>query len=137
MQSGEQPDPQLVWDTLNAHQKTAALRAAIDLDVFTAIGEGAHGVTEISKRCSASSRGIRILCDYLTLNGLLKKQDVSYELTPTSAVFLNRHSPACMASVAQFLNSPQLLAGFANLTETVRKGTTQFGTEGCIAPEFD
>jgi 2-polyprenyl-3-methyl-5-hydroxy-6-metoxy-1,4-benzoquinol methylase/predicted transcriptional regulator len=137
MQSGEQPNPELVWDALNAHQKTAALRAAIDLDVFTAIAEGAHDVTEIARQCGASNRGIRILCDYLTLNGFLKKNGERYELTPTSAIFLNRHSPACMASVVHFLNSPQVMAGFANLTEAVRKGTTQFGQDGFIAPEFD
>ena len=31
-QSGDAPNPQLVWDTLNAYQRTAALKAAIDLD---------------------------------------------------------------------------------------------------------
>lgn len=137
MQSGEQPNPGLVWDALNAHQKTAALRAAIDLDVFTAIADGEADVAGISSRCGASTRGIRILCDYLTLNGFLKKQNERYELSPTSAVFLNRHSPASMASLVHFLNSPQVMAGFANLTEAVRKGTTQLGQEGFIAPEFD
>jgi len=134
---GAAPNPELVWDTLNAHQKTAALRAAIELDVFTRVGEGAHDVTEIARLCGASTRGIRILCDYLTVNGFLDKAGDKYDLTPTSAVFLNGHSPACMASVVHFLNSPGLLAAFANLTETVRKGTTQFGTDGFTAPEFD
>jgi len=137
MQSAEQPNPQLVWDALNAHQKTAALRAAIELDVFTKIGEGAHDVAGIANRCGASTRGIRILCDYLALNGFLKKHEEKYELTPTSAILLNSHSPASMSSVIHFLNSPQVMAGFANLTETVRKGTTQLGHDGFIAQEFD
>src|SRR2546427_266958 len=34
------PSPELIFDTLNAYQKTAALRGAIELDLFTAIGEG-------------------------------------------------------------------------------------------------
>src|SRR5436305_14223178 len=89
MQSGEQPYPELVWDALNAHQKTAAIRAAIDLDLFTAMAEGGSGVSEISNRCNASTRGIRILCDCLTLNGFLDKHSDTYELTPTSAVVLN------------------------------------------------
>ena len=134
---GGEPNPELVWEALNAHQKTAALRAAIELDVFTTIAEGANKVAEIARRCGASARGIRILCDYLTVNGFLNKVSDQYELTPTSAVFLNRHSPASMASVVHFLNSPQFMATFANLTETVRKGTTQFGADGFTAPEFD
>jgi hypothetical protein len=35
------PNPDLLFDTLNAYQRTAALRAAIELDVFTRIGEAA------------------------------------------------------------------------------------------------
>ena len=32
--------PTLVFEMLQAHQRTAALKAAIDLDVFRAVGEG-------------------------------------------------------------------------------------------------
>ena len=38
--SHAQPSPALVFETLTAHQRTAALAAAIELDVFGAIGEG-------------------------------------------------------------------------------------------------
>ena len=38
-----QPTPERIFDTLNAYQRTAALRGAIDLDLFTAIDEGAAG----------------------------------------------------------------------------------------------
>jgi len=131
------PNPQLVWDTLNGYQRTAALRTAIELELFTAIGGGATVVPELAKRCGASERGIRILCDYLTVIGLLTKVGGVYGLTPTSAVFLDQHSPAAMGSISRFLNSPKLMAGFANLTETVRKGTTQLSDGGCIAPEYD
>jgi hypothetical protein len=80
---------------------------------------------------------MRILCDYLTIAGFLGKTGSTYSLTPTSAVFLNRHSPACMSSVVEFLNSPKLMAGFANLTGTVRKGGTQLQHDGCNEAEYD
>ena len=67
------PSPALVFDTLIAYQRTAALRAAIELDLFRAIGEGPGDVPSIAQRCAASERGIRILCDFLTINGLLSK----------------------------------------------------------------
>ena len=38
------PSPELFFDTVQAYQRTAALRAAIDLDLFTAIADGAHTV---------------------------------------------------------------------------------------------
>jgi len=35
-----QPSPEIVFETFTAFQRTATLKAAVDLDVFTAIGEG-------------------------------------------------------------------------------------------------
>src|ERR1035437_5511471 len=95
-------NPGLIFDMVQAHQRTAALKAAIDLDVFRAVGEGPGDVASIAKQCSASERGIRILCDFLTINGVLVKKDGHYLHTPSSAAFLDPRSPACMASVAQF-----------------------------------
>jgi hypothetical protein len=94
--------PGLVFEMLNAHQRTAALRAAIELDVFRAVGEGPGDVPAIARHCSASERGIRILCDFLTIYGLLVKEDGRYRHTPTSAAFLDPSSPSCLASIAQF-----------------------------------
>jgi len=131
------PNPQLVWDTINAYQRTAALGAAIDLDLFTAISEGANTPSDLAKRCDASARGIRILCDYLTAIAFLAKTADAYSLTPTSAVFLDRHSPACMSSMARFMNGPELMAGFDNLAPTVRRGGTQLPQDGCNAVEYD
>jgi hypothetical protein len=131
-----QPNPQLVWDTINAYQRTAALGAAIELDLLTLIGDGEQTADNLAAKSNASPRGIRILCDYLAVIGFLAKAGGSYRLTPTSAVFLNRQSPACMASTARFLNSPKLMAGFANFTETVRRGGTLLGTGGVNEPEF-
>jgi hypothetical protein len=51
-----QPNPEKIFDTLNAHQKTAALKAGIELDVFTAVGEGADTAAALAKRCQASER---------------------------------------------------------------------------------
>ena len=130
------PNPALVWEAFNGYQKTAALKAAIELDLFTAIADGATTAESISARCNASQRGIRILCDYLTVAGFLSKQASGYSLTPTSAVFLNRHSPACMSSAVRFINSPGLMAGFSDLTETVRRGTTVLPQGGTTEPEF-
>ena len=36
----QQPTPQLFFQTVNSYQRTEALKAAIELEVFTAIGEG-------------------------------------------------------------------------------------------------
>ena len=122
-----EPNPQLVWDTFNAYQRTATLRAAIELDLFTAVGQGATTSEDLSRRCNASPRGTRILCDYLTIIEFLSKNADTYALTPTSAAFLDRRSPACMASMVDFINTPKLTSCYADLTEAVRRGGTVRG----------
>lgn len=131
----QMPNPMLIFETLNAYQRSAALKAAIELDVFTAIGEGATTAAALAQRCSASPRGMRILCDYVVTLHLLTKEDNRYALTPDAAMFLDRKSPACMASAANFLGSATLAENFKNLAQAVRKGGTVMGPEGTLAPE--
>lgn len=129
------PNPQLVFDTLFAAQRTAALRAAIELGIFDAIGAGPGDVPTLAKQCSASERGVRILCDYLTIIGLLHKDGPRYTHTPTSAVFLDSKSPACIASTARFLGSPMLQEPFNRLADIVRTGRTVLPGQGAVEPD--
>lgn len=46
---------------------------------------------------------MRILCDYLTILGFLVKTGTSYGLTPESALFLDKRSPAYLGSISFFL----------------------------------
>lgn len=131
----KQPTPQLFFQTANAYQRTEALKAAIELEVFSAIGEGKTTTVEIAERCSASERGIRILCDFLCVMGFLTKDVSSYKLTPESALFLDKRSQAYLGDSLEFLLSPLLTDGFKNLAGAVRKGGTVASEEGTIAPE--
>ncbi len=130
-----QPSPELIFDTLNAYQRTAALRGAIELDLFTAIGEGAATAADLAGKLKVPQRGARILCDYLVVIGLLTKQGARYGLTPDSAVFLDRRSPACVASAMTFLNSPELTNYFRDIAAVVRKGGAVLNAEGTMAPD--
>jgi 2-polyprenyl-3-methyl-5-hydroxy-6-metoxy-1,4-benzoquinol methylase len=127
--------PGLVFEMLQAHQRTAALKAAIDLDLFRAVGEGPGDVASIARHCSASERGIRILCDFLTICGVLAKEDGRYRHTPTSAAFLDPRSPSSLASIAQFLGNPANREPFEHLAEIVRSGRTVLAGDGSVEPE--
>jgi 2-polyprenyl-3-methyl-5-hydroxy-6-metoxy-1,4-benzoquinol methylase len=107
-----------------AFQETEALKAAIELDIFTFIAEGANTAKTLAARAGTSERGVRILCDYLTTKLFLTKKGEHYALTEESAVFLNRHSPACLATMIDFLASPWSRKNFGALAEAVRKGGT-------------
>jgi ubiquinone/menaquinone biosynthesis C-methylase UbiE len=128
------PSPAIIFETLNAHVRTSALRAAIELDLFTAIADGNTSVEAIAKRIQASEKGTRVLCDFLTIGGLLTKQNHHYGLTVDSGAFLNRHSPAYIGTAARFLGNPLLTANFNDLAAVVRKGGT-LHDEGTVEPE--
>ena len=133
--AAQQPSPQLFFQTINAHQRTEALKAAIELDVFTAIGEGNTTAAQIAQRCQASERGTRILCDFLTIHGMLTKQDGQYGLTLDSATFLDKRSPAYLGTAIEFLSSPMLTEGSKHLTAAVRKGGTAMENDGTVGPD--
>lgn len=129
------PSPILFFDTVNAYQRTAAIKAAIELDIFTALAGGLHTAASLAARCGTSERGMRILCDYLVVVGFLEKETDDYRLTSDSAMFLSRNSPAYLGGATRFLLSPLLVEGFDNLAEAVRRGGTALPEGGSIAPD--
>ena len=134
-QTAPGPSPELVFHTITAFQHSAVLRAGIDLGLFTVVAEGSKTIAEIAARCNASERGVRILCDYLTVIGFLSKQNGSYENTPTSAAFLDRRTPAYIGSIARFLHDPALMGTWQNLTNIIRAGRTSLPGQGSVDPE--
>ncbi|MGO8814218.1 MAG: class I SAM-dependent methyltransferase [Terriglobia bacterium] len=129
------PNPGRLFQTFNAYQQTAAMKAALELDVFTAIGDRQTTAAQIAQRAGAAERGIRILCDFLTVMGYLTKKDFHYALAPDAAMFLDRRSPAYMGSAARFLDAPEMLKAFDDLTAAVRKGGTMMGEQGTLGTE--
>ena len=135
MTQAPSPSPILFFDTAFAIQRTCSIRAAVDMEVFTAIKEGHNTTSALADRCNASERGLRMLVDYLVMLGFLTKSDNTYALTQDSEVFLVKTSPAYLGGTLEFLLSPTLFEGFCNLTEAVRKGGTAMPDQGTIAEE--
>ena len=131
------PSPEIIFETLNAYQRTHALRAAIELDLFSAIGQGKTTVGPIAEHIKASPKGTRVLCDYLTIHGLLTKNaDGSYALTVDSALFLDKKSPAYLGSVMDFLGKVQdENPAFRDIATAVRKGGTAAQGHGTVEPD--
>ena len=129
----QSPSPALFFDTVSAYERTEALRAAIELDLFTLVAEGQRTAAELAGACEASPRGVRILADYLTVIGFLRKHDDRYELTRESQVFLNRRSPAYLGGTVEFLLTAELRASFQGLAAAVRHGGTVASEEGTVS----
>jgi len=131
--STQGPSPALFFDTISAYHRTEALRAAIELDLFTLIAGGQRTATQLASACQASPRGVRILADYLAILGFLRKHDDQYELSPDAAVLLNRQSPAYLGGTVDFLLTPKLRECFQHLTAAVRRGGTAVSDEGTVS----
>lgn len=98
-----------IFEIALAYQKTAALIAAVKLDVCSAIGANEVSLNELAVRTGASDRGLRILCDYLTVMGLLNKQNSHYSLTRVGRTFLDESSPLAMGKIVDFVAAPEIL----------------------------
>jgi len=126
------PSPIPFFEAVSAYQKTEAIRAALALDVFSAIAEQQGALAKIAAQCGASERGVRMLCDFLAINGLLSKTDGRYALVPETAPFLVKSSPAYLGDSLEFLLSPELVEGFRDLAGCTRQGGTTVSARGTM-----
>src|SRR5215472_8441202 len=133
--SSTRPSPEVIIDLFRAFQKTAAAKTGVELELFTAIGEGVDTARGLATRCQAAERGIRILCDYLTAIGLLTKQGERYALGLDAATFLDRRSPAYFGSAVNSIAGETNLAALAQLTVAVRRGGTALPDGGMLSTE--
>lgn len=115
--------PALLVETMFAFRKTAAIKAAIELDLFTAVAGGAATAKALAAHTSASERGLRVLCDFLTVLGFLTKNGDVYQPTPSTLAFLDRRSPAYLGAAVEFLSSPEMVSLFlTDPADFVRNG---------------
>ena len=128
------PNPFEIFQTIQGLQRAYALKAAIDLNLFTAIAEGNHTAGELAKTCNAAERGVRILCDAMAAMGFLEKSGNRYSLTPDSAFFLDKNSPAYMGKAFNFLLHPTQVANYQKLGECARRGGS-LPADSALAPE--
>jgi 2-polyprenyl-3-methyl-5-hydroxy-6-metoxy-1,4-benzoquinol methylase len=127
------PNPALIFETFNMYQRSAAMKAAIELDLFTEIVKGSQTADAIATAVKGSTRGVRILCDFLTIMGFLTKEGDQYSPSIEARLFLDRNSQAYFGGAAKFLLDPQLMAPFQDLAQIVRTGRTTMPGEGTVS----
>lgn len=131
----DEPNLTLVWEALTGYQRTAALKAGIELDLFTLISGGATTIEALAQKTGAAPRGLRALLNHLTVDGFLKREGENYGLTVTAAMFLDRSSQAFLGSAVTFIASPMLREAYESLTQAVVRGGTAVPQEGTLAAE--
>jgi SAM-dependent methyltransferase len=124
-------NPGRIHQALTSYQLAMAVKGAIDLDLFTHIAAGASTPAAIAPLCQGTVKGVRVLCDYLTVHGFLTKSDGAYAVAADVAPLLDRRSPVYMGSVAGFFTHPAMVAKYDDVAALVRNGGA---TDHTLAP---
>src|SRR6185503_11386556 len=96
------------------------LIAAIELNLFTAIGTDAWTIPDLAREMKLSERGLAILCRNLAMAGLLKKQGEIYRNSRLGATALNADHPAYRGDYIRLIISHW--ADWGRLLESVKSG---------------
>jgi predicted O-methyltransferase YrrM len=113
--------PDDLVDLIRGFMPSRALLTALELDLFTAVGDG--GTTaQIAERLQCASRATEMLLNAMVSLKLLAKQNGLYTNTPVAARFFVEGTPDS-ARTGQ-LHMANLWKRWSTLTETVREGTS-------------
>jgi len=112
--------PDSLLERINAFRESRVLLTAIELDVFTAVGQGATA-PEVSARLSTDPRATEMLLNALTAIGLLTKREGVFRNSTEAARWLDDTSPD--SARAALMHVVNLWPSWSHLTECVRKGS--------------
>jgi SAM-dependent methyltransferase len=107
-------------DAITAYRLPRVLIAALELDLFTAIGTDAWTIPDLARDVKVSERGLAILCRSLAMAGVLKKQGETYTNSRLGATALNAHHPAYRGDYLRLITSHW--ADWGRLLESVKSG---------------
>jgi len=117
--AGALPDD--LQQRIRAFQESRAILTALELDLFTAVGEGAPAAS-VAGRIGANPRTTEMLMNALVALGLLNKQDGTFRNTPVSTRYFSAGSKD-NARLAM-MHTAHLWRRWSTLTECVRAGTS-------------
>ncbi len=100
------------------------LLSAVELGVFTEIGEGTLSEGELGTRLGLHDRSRRDFLDALVALGVLERDEAGYRNTPEAALFLDRAKPSYVGGMLEMANA-RLYPFWASLTEALTTGQPQ------------
>ena len=107
-------------DAITAYRLPRVLIAALELNLFTAIGMDTWTIPDLAREVKLSERGLAILCRNLAMAGLLTKQGETYRNSRLGATALNAHHPSYRGDYLQLITSHW--ADWGRLLESVKTG---------------
>ncbi len=116
--AGVMPDD--LSQSIRGYQESRTVLTAIELDVFTAVGEKSTAA-EVAETIHADARATELLLNALTAIGLLVKTGETFSVTPVSRRFLTAGGQN--DARAAMMHNVGLWRSWSGLTEAVRTGS--------------
>lgn len=107
-------------DAISGYRLPRVLLAALELDLFTAIGDRSWPLTTLAKKLKVSERGLSILCRNLASAGVLHKAGSVYRNSKLGATALNANHRAYRGGYLNLIKSHWM--DWVRLVESVRSG---------------
>ncbi len=121
-------DPSHIMQTATAFWASKVLLTAVELDLFTTLGDGQQSADQLGKALGLHPRGTFDFFDALVALKFLDRDgdgpEGKYRNTPQTAAFLNKKSPTYIGGLPQMLNS-RLFGYWNHLGTALKTGQPQ------------
>jgi hypothetical protein len=134
------PTPARILETGMAFWSSKTLLSAVELGLFSLLGDRALTGAEIERHLGLHPRAIFDFLDALVATNMLHRQGdgqhARYSNTDETAAFLDRASPTYVGGILEMANA-RLYPFWADLTEALRTGRPQNEVKRTGRPMFD
>ncbi len=112
------------------------LLSAIEMELFTELARRPGDLADLQGRLGLHPRSARDFLDALVALGFLERHEGTYNNTPSTDLFLDKHKPEYMGGMLEMANA-RLYPFWGNLTEGLRTGHLQNEAKDGGAPFFE
>ena len=102
-------------------RESRIILTALELELFTAVGDGAKTSADVSKIISSNVRATDRLMNVLCNMNLLEKENEKFSNTEFSSRYLVKNSPDYISNL---MHASNLWDSWSNLTEIIKEGKT-------------
>ena len=113
-------DPGKLLQLSGQYWATCTLHAAVELDLFTAIGDGQLSIDDIAQKQNVSKKGITRLLNALTAMNLIEKSGDKFSNTRAGKTFLSKNSPQYIGYIIS--HHHHLIDSWSKLDQVVEAG---------------
>lgn len=124
--SGALHSPEQIIEMAAGYQKSRIILTAFELEIFTAIGDGALTSFEIAERINAKPRSTERLLNALCALGFIEKKEGRYSNSMVSARYLVKGSKEYLSRIGHMIG---LYASWGTLTGAVKAGASVHARE--------